>query len=77
MGGNVSGLLIISGASSRLSACLGDALGARGGPLPFLSVFQFVARPPIRDLRCSVSHLSITVIGFCWCLFHLSAVSGF
>ena len=38
-GGNVNGSLIISGASSRLSACLGNALWMRGGPLPFLSVF--------------------------------------
>ena len=38
-GGNVSSSLIISGASSRFSACLGDAFRVRGGSLPFLSVF--------------------------------------
>ena len=53
-GGNVSGSLIISGALSRLSVCLRDALGVRCGPLQFPSVFPFVARPRIRGLRCSV-----------------------
>ena len=42
MGGNVSGSLINSGAFSRHSACLGDTLGVRCSPLPFLFIFPFV-----------------------------------
>ena len=42
-GRSVSGSLIISGASSRFPACVGDALGVRGSLLPFLSVFPFAA----------------------------------
>ena len=61
----------------RLSACLGDALGVGCGPLPFLSIFPFVAWPLMRSLQCSVSHLSIAVFGFCWYSFQLSPVSGF
>ena len=38
--GNVSGSLIISGATSRLYACLGNALGVRGDLLPFVFVFS-------------------------------------
>ena len=77
MDGNVRGSLINLGAFSILSACLGDVLGVRCGPLPFLSIFPFVAWPPIRGLRYSVSHLSIALFGFCWYSFQLSAVSGF
>ena len=68
--GNVSSSLINSGVFSRLSACLGDAVGVRCGPLPFLSIFPFVAWPLIRGLRCSVSHLSIAVFGFVGILFN-------
>ena len=53
-------------ASLRLSPCLGDALGVRGGPLPFLSIFPFVARLLIPSLGYSASHLSIAVFGFCF-----------
>ena len=77
VGGNVSGLLIISGAFLRLFACLRDAPGVRCGPLPFLSIFPFVAWPLIRGMQCSVSHLSIAVFGFSWYSFQLSAVSVF
>ena len=76
-GRDVSGSLINSGAFSRLFACIGDALGVRCGPLPFLSIFPFVAWPLIRGLQCSISHLSIAVFGFCWYSFQLSPVSGF
>ena len=76
VGVSVSGLLINSGAFSRLSACLGDALGVRCGPLPFLSIFPSVAWPLIRGLRCSVSHMSIAVFGFCWYSFNCQLFLG-
>ena len=44
-GRDVSGSVIILGALLGLSACLGDAPGVRWGPLPFLSIFPFVAFP--------------------------------
>ena len=58
-------------ASSKLSACLGDALGVRGVPMPFLSVSICCTEPQIRGVRCSVSHLSIAVLVFCWFSFYL------
>ena len=51
MGGNVGGLLIISGAFLRLSVCLGDASGVRCGLLLFLSIFPFVAWPLMRGMQ--------------------------
>ena len=77
MGGNVGGLLIISGAFLRLSACLGDAPGERCGLLVFMSIFPFIAWPLMRGMQCSVSHLSMAVFGFTWYSFQLSTVSGF
>ena len=77
VGGNVSGLLIISGAILRLSACLGDAPGVKFDLFPFLSIFSFVAWPLIRAMQCSVSHLSTAIFDFSWYSFQLSAVSGF